>query len=101
MRAQYAPITTGDAPAVPLAELRAGRDDAAARATMGSHALDGMGPTGADPDGARLRMTLHYGGGLFQPVIERVLRDEIERSRQRLLALVTPPAGGAPTPSKR
>lgn len=37
---------------------------------------------------ARLQMTLHYGGGLFQPVIERLLRDEIERSRARLLALV-------------
>jgi len=34
-------------------------------------------------------MTLHYGGGLFQPMVERVLRDEIERSRQRLLALVS------------
>jgi hypothetical protein len=34
-------------------------------------------------------MNLHYGGGLFQPVIERVLREEIERSRPRLLALVS------------
>lgn len=40
------------------------------------------------PEGARLVMGLHYGGGLFEPLIERVLRDEIERSRQRLLALV-------------
>ena len=40
--------------------------------------------------GADLVMHLHYGGGLFEPLIERVLRDEIERSRQRLLALVTP-----------
>jgi hypothetical protein len=39
-------------------------------------------------DGARLTMDLHYGGGLFQPVIERVLREEIERARPRLLALV-------------
>jgi len=43
----------------------------------------------AVPDGSRLAMTLHYGGGLFQPMVERVLRDEIERSRQRLLALVS------------
>ena len=41
-------------------------------------------------EGSRLAMSLHYGGGLFEPLIERVLRDEIERSRQRLLALVTP-----------
>ena len=40
-------------------------------------------------DGARLRMTLHYGGSLFGPVLERVLRDEIERSKPRLLALVS------------
>lgn len=40
-------------------------------------------------EGARLVMHLHYGGGLFQPVIERVLREEIERSRHRLLALVS------------
>ena len=44
-------------------------------------------------DGARLTMALHYGGGLFEPLIERVLRDEIERSRQRLLALVSGEAG--------
>lgn len=44
----------------------------------------------ADHDhGSELRMRLHYGGGLFGPVLERVLRDEIERSRLRLLALVS------------
>jgi uncharacterized protein YndB with AHSA1/START domain len=37
-------------------------------------------------DGAsRLTMRLHYGGGLFGPVLEKVLGDEIERSRPRLL----------------
>jgi len=41
------------------------------------------------PDGSRLEMVLHYGGGLFGPVLERVLRDEIERSRLRLLGLIT------------
>ena len=40
--------------------------------------------------GSTLVMDLHYGGGLFEPLIERVLRDEIERSRPRLLALVAP-----------
>lgn len=35
--------------------------------------------------GSRLTMRLHYGGGLFGPVIERLLREEIERSRPRLL----------------
>lgn len=43
------------------------------------------------PVGARLAMRLHYGGSLLGPVIERVLREEIERSRQRLLDLVTDP----------
>ena len=38
--------------------------------------------------GSRLVMRLHYGGGLFGPVLERLLGDEIERSRPRLLALV-------------
>lgn len=45
------------------------------------------------PEGSELRMRLHYGGGLFGPVLERVLRDEIERSRQRLLALLAEPSG--------
>lgn len=39
-------------------------------------------------DGSRLTMHLHYGGGLFAPVIERLLREEIERSRTRLLAVL-------------
>lgn len=38
------------------------------------------------PDGSRLTMHLHYGGGLWGPVLERMLADEIERSRPRLLA---------------
>ena len=50
----------------------------------------------AHPDGSELTMRLHYGGGLFGPVLERVLRDEIERSRLRLLALASDPAGPAP-----
>jgi hypothetical protein len=33
-------------------------------------------------------MQLHYGGGLWGPVLERILGDEIERSKPRLLALV-------------
>ena len=45
-------------------------------------------------DASRLTMSLHYGGGLLGPVVERLLGDEIERSRPRLLALV---AGGPPT----
>jgi hypothetical protein len=35
--------------------------------------------------GSRLTMRLHYGGSLFGPVLERMLGDEIERSRGRLL----------------
>ncbi len=40
-------------------------------------------------DGARLVMDLHYGGGLWVPMLERLLRDEIARSRVRLVALAT------------
>jgi hypothetical protein len=42
--------------------------------------------TGDDP--VLLRMRLHYGGSLWLPVLDRVLSDEIERSRPRLVALV-------------
>lgn len=42
-------------------------------------------PVGA---GARLTMRLHYGGGLWGPVLERMLRDEVEHSRPRLAAAV-------------
>jgi hypothetical protein len=38
--------------------------------------------------GSRLRMQMHYGGSLVGPLIERLLADEIDRSRPRLLALV-------------
>jgi hypothetical protein len=42
----------------------------------------------SDDGGSRLTMHLHYGGGLWGPVVERLLSDEIERSRPRLLALL-------------
>lgn len=38
--------------------------------------------------GSRLAMHLHYGGGLGGPLVERLLADEIRRSKPRLLALV-------------
>jgi hypothetical protein len=42
-----------------------------------------------EPDGAsRLVMVLHYGGGVFEPLVEHLLRDEIDRSKTKLLALV-------------
>lgn len=44
-----------------------------------------VAPTAA---GSRLTMHLHYGGALWGPVLERLLGDEIRRSRQRLLACV-------------
>jgi hypothetical protein len=34
--------------------------------------------------GSSLTMRLNYGGGLFAPVIDRMLRDEIRRARRRL-----------------
>ncbi len=37
---------------------------------------------------SRLTMHLHYGGGLWGPVLERILGDEIEQSKPRLLALL-------------
>jgi hypothetical protein len=47
----------------------------------------------ANGDASRLVMRLHYGGGLFGPVLERLLGDEIERSRPRLLELVAGTSG--------
>jgi hypothetical protein len=44
---------------------------------------------GAD-GGSRLSMHLHYGGSLGGPLVERLLAEEISRSRPRLLALVAP-----------
>lgn len=41
--------------------------------------------------GSRLLVRLHYGGSLVGPLIEKMLADEIVRSRPRLLALVTAP----------
>jgi hypothetical protein len=38
--------------------------------------------------GSRLTMRLHYGGSLWGPVLERLLGDEIDKSRERLLAAV-------------
>ncbi|HEY9558253.1 MAG TPA: SRPBCC family protein [Acidimicrobiales bacterium] len=40
-------------------------------------------------DGSRLTMRLHYGGRLWMPALDRLLGDEIERSRPRLLACVS------------
>jgi Polyketide cyclase / dehydrase and lipid transport len=39
--------------------------------------------------GSRLQMHMHYGGSLVGPLIERLLADEINRSKPRLLALIT------------
>lgn len=40
-------------------------------------------------EGSTLTMRLHYGGRLWGPLMERMLSEEIERSRPRLLALVS------------
>ena len=52
----------------------------------------------AAPGGSRLTMHLHYGGGLFGPVLERLLGDEIERSKARLLAVLSGEHGEPPAP---
>jgi hypothetical protein len=41
------------------------------------------------PAGSHLTVRLHYGGALWGPVLERLLRDEIESATPRLLALVS------------
>ena len=38
--------------------------------------------------GSRLTMRLRYDGGLWGPIVERLLTDEIEPSKARLLALI-------------
>ena len=43
-------------------------------------------PTGADL--VTLRMSLHYGGSLWVPILDRLLADEIAKSRPRLVALL-------------
>jgi hypothetical protein len=40
------------------------------------------------PTGCRLTMRLHYGGRMWMPALDRLLADEINRSRPRLLARV-------------
>ena len=47
-------------------------------------------PTG--DDSSKLIMRLHYGGSFGGSLLERMLRDEIERSRPALLAVVSEPA---------
>lgn len=43
----------------------------------------------ARPEGATtLVMELHYGGAMWMPMLDRVLADEIERSRPRLLGVL-------------
>ncbi|MEO5840049.1 MAG: SRPBCC family protein [Acidimicrobiales bacterium] len=37
---------------------------------------------------SHLAFVLHYGGGLFEPIVERLLRNEIDGARKRLAALV-------------
>jgi hypothetical protein len=57
----------------------------------GRHHADWRLRATVDPAGAgsRLVMDLHYGGALWGPVLERLLREEIEASRTRLLGLVS------------
>jgi len=57
----------------------------------GRHHADWVLTATVDPtaDGSRLAMDLHYGGGLWGPVLERMLREEIDAGRARLLGLVS------------
>ena len=42
----------------------------------------------AEGSGSRLTMDLHYGGSLWVPLLDRLLTNEIESSRERLRRLV-------------
>lgn len=53
--------------------------------------------TEGDDGQSNLNMHLHYGGRLWLPVLERLLQDEIVRSRQRLIALLDAD-GSSPLP---
>ncbi len=113
-RAQPAPAVEGDAGPAWLVDLRARlgplarskrlrmvrtdhRAPAVARFERSEHdgrqhsawVLEAHVDPAAGP-GSRLTMHLHYGGAMFGPVLERLLQDEIDRSRSRLLALVAP-----------
>jgi uncharacterized protein YndB with AHSA1/START domain len=46
----------------------------------------GLEPTGTE--GTRLTMLLSYGGSLWGPVLEHVLRDEVVRAKRRLQELM-------------
>lgn len=78
-----APSTAGGAPPAVARFERREHDGREHSAWSLEARVDSLG------DGtSRLTMHLHYGGGLFGPVIEGLLREEVERSRPRLLALV-------------
>lgn len=53
--------------------------------------LRGEVEPGPDDASSVLRMHLHYGGGLFGPVVERLLTEEIKTARPRLQSLVESP----------
>ncbi len=75
--------TVDDAPTRAVFERREtdGRDHAA---WMLSASVAGQGLD------ATLTMDLHYGGTLWVPLLDRLLTNEIETSRERLRALVAP-----------
>ena len=62
--------------------LRAGRARRAPALAVGPR----RAPWTTADDRSTLTMRLHYGGRLWMPALDRLLADEIERSRPRLLA---------------
>jgi hypothetical protein len=54
----------------------------------------------ADADGCEVAMTFDYSGGLWGPVIERLLRDGITRSKPRLVALADDDDGPGRSPGE-
>jgi hypothetical protein len=73
------------------------RNDAPKNVVFERHELDGRSHspwlleasvTELEATSSRLTMHLHYGGSLWGPLVERLLAEEIERSKPRLLALL-------------
>jgi hypothetical protein len=78
VRSTLQPVGEGDG----AGQVRFERREADARSHAPWVLTAEVSPTGS---GSRLLMHLHYGGGLWGPVLERLLGDEITTSRQRLL----------------
>lgn len=74
--------TVHDTPALAVFERRELDGRSHSDWVMRAHVIPGEAGT------TTLTMELHYGGAMWMPMLDRVLADEIERSRPRLLDVV-------------